>query len=120
MAGAARPSDQGEIPADHGAVRRRKAGRSDFAVRAGEMMLDYSKTNIDATGMGLLLELAEVSGVAAKREAMFGGAKINDTEGRAVLHTALRAPVGVQVMVDGADVMPAVHATRARMAAFVR
>ncbi len=91
-----------------------------FATRAGEMLFDYSKTNIDETCLGLLLELAEVSGVAQKRAAMFGGAKINDTEGRAVLHTALRAPEGVQVMVDGRDVMPEVHAIRRRMEAFVR
>jgi glucose-6-phosphate isomerase len=91
-----------------------------FSARAGEMLLDYSKTNIDETGLSLLLELAEVSGVAQKRAAMFGGEKINDTEGRAVLHTALRAPEGVQVMVEGRDVMPAVHATRLRMEAFAR
>ena len=90
-----------------------------FSVKAGAMLLDYSKTNIDEAGICLLLELAEGSGVAAKRDAMFAGAKINDTEGRAVLHTALRAPKGVAVMVDGADVMPEVHAIRARMAAFV-
>ena len=90
-----------------------------FSVKAGEMMLDFSKTNIDEAGICLLLELAEVSGVAAKRDAMFGGEKINDTEGRAVLHTALRAPKGVKVMVDGHDVMPEVHAIRARMSAFV-
>ncbi len=90
-----------------------------FCAKAGEMMLDYSKTNIDEAGICLLVELAEVSGVAAKRDAMFAGTKINDTEGRAVLHTALRAPKGVAVMVDGADVMPEVHATRARMTGFV-
>ena len=89
-----------------------------FSVRAGQMMLDFSKTNIDATGLALLLELAETSGVAAKRDAMFAGDKINVTEGRAVLHTALRAPPGVQVMVDGVDQMPQVHAIRARMTAF--
>ena len=91
-----------------------------FSTRAGEMLLDYSKTTIDESGLGLLLELAEVSGVAAKRAAMFRGDRINATEGRAVLHTALRAPAGVSVMVDGQDVMPQVHAIRARMAAFVR
>ena len=89
-----------------------------FSAHAGAMMLDYSKTNIDAKALELLLELAETSGVAAKRAAMFGGAPINDTEGRAVLHTALRAPKGAAVMVDGADVVPAIHATLARMAAF--
>ena len=89
-----------------------------FSARAAAMLLDYSKTSIDDTAKRLLIELAEVSGVAEKRAAMFGGARINDTEGRAVLHTALRAPEGVQVMVDGADVVPAIHATLARMGAF--
>jgi glucose-6-phosphate isomerase len=90
-----------------------------FSVRAGEMLFDYSKTNIDEAALGLLLELAEVPGVAAKRTAMFTGDKINDTEGRAVLHTALRAPQGVSVMVDGKDVVPEIHTIRARMTAFV-
>jgi glucose-6-phosphate isomerase len=90
-----------------------------FSVKAGEMLLDFSKTNIDEAGISLLLELAEVSGVEAKRDAMFAGAKINDTEGRAVLHTALRAPKGAKAMVDGDDVMPEVHAIRARMSGFV-
>ncbi len=91
-----------------------------FSARAGAMLLDYSKTNIDAKALALLLELAQVSGVAEKRAAMFGGAAINDTEGRAVLHTALRAPQDVAVMVDGADVVPAIHATLDRMATFAQ
>ncbi len=91
-----------------------------FSARAGAMLFDYSKTNIDETAISLLLELAEVSGVTQKRDAMFKGARINVTEGRAVLHTALRAPEGVKVMVDGRDVMPEVHATRARMEIFAR
>ena len=95
------------------------AGRAQhFSARAGEMLFDFSKTNIDEAAFGLLLELAEVSGVAAKRDAMFSGDKINVTEGRAVLHTALRAPEGVKVVVDGVDVVPEVRAIRARMAAF--
>ena len=91
-----------------------------FSVRAGAMLLDYSKTNIDASAKRLLIALAEAAGVATRRDAMFAGEKINLTEGRAVLHTALRAPQGVQVMVDGVDVVPAIHATLARMAAFAR
>ncbi len=95
------------------------AGRAQqFSTPAGGMLLDFSKTNIDETGLGLLLELAEVSGVAAKRDAMVRGDKINVTEGRAVLHTALRAPEGSAILVDGTDVMPALTATRARMAEF--
>jgi glucose-6-phosphate isomerase len=96
------------------------AGRAQqFSAKAGGMMLDFSKTNVDEAGLSLLLELAEVSGVAAKRDAMFAGARINDTEGRAVLHTALRAPEGARVIVEGLDVVPEIHATRARLIAFV-
>mgnify|MGYP003441256568 CR=1 FL=1 len=91
-----------------------------FSARAAAMLLDYSKTNIDDTAKALLLELAMVSGVAEKRAAMFGGEKINDTEGRAVLHTALRAPETVSVIVEGKNVVPAVHDTLARMAIFSR
>lgn len=91
-----------------------------FTVALGAMRLDYSKTNIDAEAKALLLELAEVSGVAAKRAAMFGGEKINDTEGRAVLHTALRAGIDSKVVVEGVDVMPDVRKTKARMAIFAR
>ncbi len=91
-----------------------------FSVRAGAMLFDFSKTNIDADALGLLLSLAETAGVAAKRHAMFTGQKINETEGRAVLHTALRAGDAAVIKVDGQDVMPEVRATRARMAAFAR
>ena len=89
-----------------------------FSVQADAMLFDYSKTNIDATGLGLLLDLARAAGVAAKREAMFSGEKINITEGRAVLHTALRAPDDARVCIDGRDVLPEVRAIRARMFAF--
>jgi glucose-6-phosphate isomerase len=88
-----------------------------FSRRLGDMLFDFSKTQIDDTGLGLLLELARARGVEARRDAMFAGAKINETEGRAVLHTALRAEAG-PVMVDGQDVMPGVLDTRARMAGF--
>jgi glucose-6-phosphate isomerase len=90
-----------------------------FSARLGGMLFDYSKTNIDAEARGLLIDLAEAAGVAGKREAMFSGAKINETEGRAVLHTALRN-MDRPVMVDGKDVTPALRETHARMQAFVR
>ena len=90
---------------------------AEFSARCGEMLFDWSKTNIDAEGKRLLLALAEASGVAAKRHAMFTGDKINDTEGRAVLHTALRNPDGT-VIVDGKNVLPGVQAVLAAMAAF--
>ena len=89
-----------------------------FSARADGMLFDYSKTSIDAKARALLLDLAVTSGVAEKRAAMFAGAKINDTEGRAVLHVALRAGDEAVITVDGQDVMPGVRATRARMAAF--
>ncbi|MDE3028956.1 MAG: glucose-6-phosphate isomerase, partial [Paracoccaceae bacterium] len=87
-----------------------------FSARLGAMLFDYSKTNIDAEALGLLIKLAESKGVAARREAMFTGVKINETEGRAVLHTALRN-LNSSVIVDGQDVMPEVRATHARMQA---
>ncbi|KFI24696.1 glucose-6-phosphate isomerase [Paenirhodobacter enshiensis] len=88
-----------------------------FAAEYDGMLFDYSKTNIDATGRGLLLDLARKAGVAEKRDAMFSGAKINETEGRAVLHTAWRNP-GAEIVVDGHDVMPALRETLARLHAF--
>ena len=91
-----------------------------YSTPFGAMYFDYSKTNIDATTMGLLLGLAEGAAVAQKREAMFSGARINETEGRAVLHTALRNISGGPVLVDGADVMPGVRDTLARMGAFAQ
>lgn len=88
-----------------------------FSARLGPMLFDYSKTQIDARARDLLIELADQAGVAQKREAMFAGARINETEGRAVLHTTLRN-LSVPVIVDGHDVMPQVRATHARLKAF--
>lgn len=89
-----------------------------FTATAGDMYFDYSKTNIDAETRATLLALARDTGVEARRDAMFAGARINETEDRAVLHTALRNLDGGPVMVDGADVMPAVLKTLADMRAF--
>ncbi|MBF9060284.1 glucose-6-phosphate isomerase [Rhodobacterales bacterium HKCCSP123] len=88
-----------------------------FSRRLGDMLFDFSKTQIDDAGLSLLVELARRAGVEARRDAMFGGEKINETEGRAVLHTALRADAG-PIRVDGQDVVPGVLETRARMAGF--
>ncbi len=90
----------------------------DFSVRAEGMLFDYSKTNIDAETRDLLIGLTEQAGLSDRRAAMFAGEKINETEGRAVLHTALRNLDGGPVMVDGADVMPEVLDTLARMERF--
>ena len=80
--------------------------------------LDYSKQRINGETLRLLLDLAESSGLQERREAMFRGDAINTTEKRASLHTALRSPAGTQVFVNGADVIPEVHAMLDRMAAF--
>ncbi|MEN8840912.1 MAG: glucose-6-phosphate isomerase, partial [Octadecabacter sp.] len=95
------------------------AGRADdFTASVGDLRLDYAKTNIDADGRALLIDLLDQVDLAGKRDAMFSGAAINETEGRAVLHTALRNLDGGPVMVDGVDVMPEVLATLDRMDAF--
>ncbi len=86
-----------------------------FQCMTGDMMLDFSKTNIDQATKTSLLALAEAADIPARRDAMFGGAAINETEGRAVLHTALRNLDGDAVVVDGTDVIPEVRATLARM-----
>ncbi len=89
-----------------------------FSVQAGEMRFDYSKTNIDDAGRALLVKLAEEAGLVETRAAMFGGANINQTEGRAVLHTALRAADDAVIEVEGENVMPELLAIRARAYAF--
>ncbi len=90
----------------------------DFSVNAGDLLFDYSKTAMDPAGRDLLVSMYDTAGVAARRDAMFSGAIINETEGRAVLHTALRNLDGDPVIVDGTDVMPGVLATLDRMASF--
>jgi len=94
-------------------------GRAErFAVEGAGLFLDYTKNRVTDETMRLLVALAEERGVAARRDAMFRGEKINSTEGRAVLHVALRAPRGTRVLVDGKDVVPEVHAVLDRMADF--
>jgi glucose-6-phosphate isomerase len=80
--------------------------------------LDYSKHRITGETIPLLVRLAEECGLRARIDAMFRGDRINVTEGRAVLHVALRAPRGTRIVVDGEDVVPQVHAVLDRMAAF--
>jgi glucose-6-phosphate isomerase len=89
-----------------------------LTLEASGLYLDYSKNRVTNETLGLLLQLAEESGLKTKLEAMFSGEKINITENRAVLHTALRAPREATVMVDGVNVVPEVHAVLDRMAAF--
>jgi len=82
------------------------------------LRLDYSKHRATTETLRLLIELARERGLEDRREAMFTGAPINTTEGRSVLHVALRAPAGESIVVDGSDVVPAVHEVLDRMAAF--
>ncbi|HVS38412.1 MAG TPA: glucose-6-phosphate isomerase, partial [Gemmataceae bacterium] len=82
------------------------------------LYLDYSKNRVTDETLRLLLQLAEESGLRARIDAMFRGDMINVTEKRAVLHTALRAPRGASVVVDGENVVPQVHAVLDKMADF--
>jgi glucose-6-phosphate isomerase len=89
-----------------------------MTVEAAGLFLDYSKNRITDETIQLLLELAEESGLRPRINAMFSGEKINITEKRAVLHTALRAPKDATILVDGENVVPGVHEVLDRMAAF--
>ena len=89
-----------------------------FSTSACGLMLDYSKNRISAETMRLLFELAEQEGIAHWRTQMFAGEKINFTEQRAVLHTALRNRANTPVIVDGEDVMPAVNRVLDKMRHF--
>jgi glucose-6-phosphate isomerase len=82
------------------------------------LFLDYSKNRITDETLKLLLQLAEESGLRSRIDAMFRGEKINVTENRAVLHVALRAPKGASIVVDGENVVPAVHLVLDKMADF--
>ncbi|MEV4425785.1 glucose-6-phosphate isomerase [Streptomyces sp. NPDC049602] len=87
-------------------------------LRVGDLYLDHSKHLVTDETLTLLRELAAVTGVAELRDAMFRGEKINTTEDRAVLHTALRAPREAVIEVDGENVVPGVHAVLDKMGAF--
>jgi glucose-6-phosphate isomerase len=89
-----------------------------FAAEGAGLYLDYSKHPITDETLTLLLELADQCDLRGRIDAMFRGDKINVTEQRAVLHVALRAPRGASIVVDGENVVPAVHAVLDRMAAF--
>jgi len=95
------------------------AGRGTRLVAEGAgLYLDYSKNLVTGETLRLLRQLAQARGVFDRRDAMFRGDKINETERRAVLHVALRAPRNERILVDGANVVPEVHDVLDRMAAF--
>lgn len=89
-----------------------------FSVEAAGILLDFSKNRVDRDTMQLLHALARQRGIEQRRDAMFAGEKINITERRAVLHTALRAPRGHALEVDGQDINHDVHAVLGRIAHF--
>ncbi len=91
-----------------------------FSLQAGDLFLDYSKNRIVGRTMIYLQALAESAGLQAAIAAMFAGEKINATEGRAVLHVALRNRSNTPILVDGKDVMPEINAVLERMRAFSR
>ncbi|MEU2789147.1 glucose-6-phosphate isomerase [Streptomyces sp. NPDC007100] len=94
-------------------------GRADrYTLQVGDLHLDYSKHLVTDETLRLLRDLAAATGVAELRDAMFRGEKINVTENRAVLHTALRAPESATIEVDGENVAPAVHSVLRKMQIF--
>jgi glucose-6-phosphate isomerase len=89
-----------------------------LAKEAAGLYMDYSKNRVTDETLRLLLQLADESGLSARIEAMFRGERINTTEKRAVLHVALRAPAQERLLLDGVDVVPAVHEVLDRMTRF--
>ena len=88
-----------------------------FSLSACGLLLDLSRTGIDPEAMRLLVSLVAAAGLEARREAMFSGAVINPSEGRAVLHTALRSEAG-DIRVGGENIMPGISTTLRRMRNF--
>ncbi len=89
-----------------------------FSLRLGDILFDYSKNRITEKTNELLIDLARQAGLAENIQAMFAGEEINTTEGRAVLHVALRNRSNRPVLVDGEDVMPEVNRVLAKMRVF--
>ena len=89
-----------------------------FTAETAGIYLDYSKNRITEQTIELLLRLAHETGLRAQIDAMFRGDKINRTENRAVLHTALRAPRGTSILVDGSNVVADVHEVLEKMGEF--
>ncbi len=117
----------GQLEAHHaevGEIHLRELFASDpdrgarLTAEGAGLFLDYSKHRVSDETLRLLLELADQRGLRERVDALFAGEKINTTEGRAVLHVALRAPRDAVIEVDGENVVPAVHEVLDRMAAF--
>jgi glucose-6-phosphate isomerase len=91
-----------------------------YSVRLDDLLYDYSKNRLTKATLGHLFDLARAAGLEQRRDALFSGEKVNVTEGRPALHMALRNFSGKPVLVDGADVMPAVEEVREKLFAFAR
>ena len=91
---------------------------TELSLTVGDLYIDYSKHRITRETLQLLIELARTAGLEQRRDAMFSGVHINTSENRAVLHTALRLPRGVELVVDGQNVVEDVHAVLDRMGDF--
>src|SRR5690606_24782364 len=89
-----------------------------FVLEAAGIRIDFSRQPVSGAELDGLLNLARCAGVAARRDAMLRGDRVNTTEGRAALHTALRRPPGAALMIDGTDLMPAIDAELRRMEDF--
>ena len=104
----------------HDLFKQETARAEHFSLRWQDFLFDYSKNRMDATTRDLLIQLANECGLRAAIDAQFEGQPINATEGRAVLHTALRNRSNTPVIVNGQDVMPDVNRVLAQMEAFTR
>jgi glucose-6-phosphate isomerase len=100
------------------AFSRDKQRFQKFSAQLDDLIVDYSKCAVDAPTMALLFKLAKAAKVFESRDAMFAGEAINFTEGRAVLHTALRAPASGRFATGGSNVMGGIHEVLGRMADF--
>jgi glucose-6-phosphate isomerase len=89
-----------------------------LALTVGDLYIDYSKHRVTRETLHLLIDLARTAGLEQRRDAMFAGVHINTSENRAVLHTALRDPLGVELVVDGQNVVEDVHAVLTKMGDF--
>ena len=111
LAGALEPDLRGWFAEDPARVGR-------FTHELADLRVDLSKNLLTDTVLGALLELAREVGVEGRRDAMLRGERVNVTEDRAVLHTALRLPREASLVVDGTDVVPEVHEVLDRVYAF--
>jgi glucose-6-phosphate isomerase len=91
---------------------------TELALTVGDLYIDYSKHRVSRDTLKMLFDLARTAGLEQRRDAMFSGVHINTSEDRAVLHTALRDPVGVELVVDGQNVVEDVHAVLDKMGDF--